>query len=237
MGICLDMKFGCLDKYIKRRTDNMKKLVLAMALVLGMSFAALAADGWYNGIYIEPKLMYGFTDMDVRGNSTGTNVKGSDDDSVFGGGIAFGYDFKKRTNIPIRAEIEYALFSKAKGDFNKNGMSANAKMEIMTLFFNGYFDFHNSTRFTPFVGAGVGMSFIDTKGSVNGVSLGSNSETNFAWNGTVGVNFRILDNLSADLSYRFVGLGDGESKTSAGNMVETEDVYMHQGIVGLRYTF
>ena len=46
-----------------------------------------------------------------------------------------------------------------------NGGTASFKGEwgVQTLFANAYWDFHNSTAFTPYLGGGLGMGFIKTK--------------------------------------------------------------------------
>ena len=58
------------------------------------------------------------------------------------------------------------------------------------------------------------MGFIQSKYEVNAPGLSdSYNETNtvFAWNAGAGVAYAITDNLSADLAYRFVGLGYHEN--------------------------
>jgi len=188
-------------------------------------------------------------------------------DHVFGGAIAVGYDFNKRLGVPVRLELEYALFSNAKakssdrwredsGDWERE--SSTNTIGVQTLFANAYYDFHNSSAFTPYLGLGLGMAFVDMKESgsasrsESGVleskswSMGKKSSTNFAWNLGAGVAYAFTDNVSLDLGYRFVGLGKG--KTKKGSFIDDDDnvwrgqnktsnLYMHQVALGLRFSF
>jgi opacity protein-like surface antigen len=64
-------------------------------------------------------------------------------------------------------------------------------------------------RFHPYVGGGIGWSYfnihnLETK--PNGITeIQDESNTNFAWQLLGGLNFEIVPNLSADLTYRYFG--------------------------------
>lgn len=87
-----------------------------------LSFAlpvpASAADP---GLYVTPKLIYGYTVMDkLQGNmdvidNYSLNHKQEKTDGTLGGALAVGYNFDKRFQIPLRAELEYSLFSRSEG--------------------------------------------------------------------------------------------------------------------------
>jgi opacity protein-like surface antigen len=190
------------------------------------------------GIYVAPKLGYG-------------KLKGSvGDDSVFGGGIAVGYDFHKRFNLSLRAELEYAGFNNAK-DKNKysypygsGNLSGTDTISIgaNTLFANAYYDFRNNSKFTPYVGLGLGSSFLDTRykstvtaeypwGTVDITAKAKKSNTDFAWNVGGGVAYALTSNVSLDLAYRYANLGKIKSS------VKPFDLDMHQAMLGLRVAF
>ncbi|AJJ20054.1 outer membrane protein [Yersinia intermedia] len=120
---------------------------------------------------------------------------------------------------------------------------------------NAYWDMHNSTAFTPWVSAGVGFSRLsldqytvstDTQistGIVDGSVRSGNhsgSTTNFAWAVWVGVNWTIMENMSMDLSYRYLNAGDVETgyTTRRGNR-ETAQVSVTSNdlMLGVRYAF
>lgn len=222
-------------KSLDQRRFKMKKAIVLILCLMLIPSAAFAGD---LGVYLEPKLDFGFVVMDtMKGEYGGDRIKSDDDDTVFGGGLAIGYDFSKKFNLPIRSELEFSYFSEAKGSFSKNGHSMKQKFDIGTIFANAYWDFENSTKFTPYVGAGIGMAFIDSKGNVDGRGLGSKDTTNFAWNLGTGLGFELTKDIDISLGYRFAYLGDAKTKSSGAYQAKSEDIYMHQVNMGLRYTF
>ncbi len=241
-------------------------------LCIGMfQSGARAAD--QIGVYVAPKFIYGYTVMDkLKANvkSGGASVGTSDDDhdDAFGGALAIGYDFDKKFNVPVRAELEYSIFSQTEAGVGAEvkrsgpnlGLSLDQKLDIQTLFFNIYYDIKTGTPITPYIGAGLGMAFVDAKSNISGnttwgsaLSLdtdrGTESNTNFAWNVGAGAAWAFTDNLSVDLGYRFASLGEVKSDTidttatvgpisiSGDVSSKTENLYMHQVMLGLRYTF
>jgi opacity protein-like surface antigen len=115
-----------------------------------------------------------------------------------------------------------------------------AQWNLQTLFFNAYLDFHNDTAFTPYIGAGIGMGFVnssyDAKGYVNGqeIASGSDSKRNtvLAWNAGLGCSYAFNENVSADLAYRFVGLSYYEPVDGLGM-----SPYANEFSLGMRFTF
>lgn len=219
----------------------MKKFILALMLVALLPGAALAET---NGIYVTPKLFYGYVDMDDVDNEYdwdyGTFGESSrENDSVLGGGLAIGYDFYRRSGVPIRAELEYSIFSQAEGEFSKGDrfwfgddeykLNATMQHDIQTIFFNVYWDINTGTFVTPYVGAGIGAAIIRSEGNMdedywdyrnpsNGFSysydMGRHTDVNLALNVGAGVAFHLTENLALDLGYRFVSLG--KARTGAG---------------------
>lgn len=131
------------------------------------------------------------------------------------------------------------------GDF----LETKAKWNVQTLFANLYYDFHNSTAFTPYIGAGLGLGFINNSYKFGGYDSfdgyeewGSKSKMNtvFAWNVGVGCSYAFTENFSADLAYRFVGLGYNEVSMALddGSSVKVgTSPYMNEFSLGLRFTF
>jgi opacity protein-like surface antigen len=259
-----------------------KAIILAGLLTVLCIVPTYASAAEQLGIYVAPKFVYGYArgidamvtwaEINKKNgyNETGTfDISGKD---TWGGSIALGYDFNKNFDIPVRAEIEYALFSNAESkkttvSFHPDGTTPNYRdvgkltVGIQTLFLNSYYDFRNSSSFTPYVGAGIGMAFLDAKyredriyyeGEVVNSSgnTGRNLTTNFAWNMGAGVGYDFNDYLALDIGYRFVGLGRAKTRqaavaTSDSNdgvpnyimKAKTSDIYVHQVSLGLRTTF
>lgn len=241
-----------------------KRISLAMALTLVLSVSAFAAD---NGFYMGLKFIDSIQSTGDVSKGGGTNWFDVDNytQNTVGGGAFVGYDFYPMHQVPIRAEIEYAIRTNSETDWDLKGGYRNAisvpgvdtnanlkgQWNLQTLFLNAYWDFHNDTAFTPYIGGGVGLGFIQSKYEVEvnvtvpGVGSGSWSdsynETNtvFAWNAGAGVAYAITDNLSADLAYRFVGLGYHENeKTVEGAKFKVGMApYANEFSLGIRYTF
>jgi opacity protein-like surface antigen len=173
------------------------------------------AEGDQIGIYVAPKFVYGLTQFqhpkEIGQDSwdnyeTNTEGVSSKIDSIFGGSIAIGYDFDKKFGVPIRTEIEYSAFSQAKIKYDsfydpgvEEGRSTH-KYQIQTLFLNAYYDFNTRTKFTPYLGVGIGLAFINYKYHTQYYPLGNNTpddvpqdpslskqNTNFAWNVGMGL--------------------------------------------------
>lgn len=92
-------------------------LLLAACFLFSTQAEAGAAD--QIGVYVTPKFVYGIMGGNkAKAHSYEAGVSetknlGSLDD-VVGGALAIGYDFHKRFNVPIRAELEYSAFGDAK---------------------------------------------------------------------------------------------------------------------------
>ena len=96
-----------------------------------------------------------------------------------------------------------------------------------TFLFNGYVDLGTWWSITPFVGAGVGFSrntisnFGDFSVCVNSLSCagnggsdafgGSYSKWNFAWALHAGLAYQVYRNVTLELAYRYIDLGNAQS--------------------------
>ena len=227
-----------------------KRIALAVALTLALSVPAMAEN---SGFYVGLKFLDSIQSTGSMSRSGAVvnafDVKNYSQNTV-GGGIYAGYDFYSLNQVPLRAEIEYAIRtnsetewdSKVIGAIPAGAASLKGQWNLQTLFLNAYWDFHNDTAFTPYIGGGIGMGFIQSKYEVNAPGLSdSYNETNtvFAWNAGAGVAYAITDNLSADLAYRFVGLGYHENdKTVDGQKFKVGMApYANEFSLGIRYTF
>ena len=213
----------------------MKRIFLSLALVLALAMPAAAAD--LNGFYGGVKFIDSIQTLWGKGD-----LSGSHSQNTVGGGVFLGYDFYPQSQLPIRAEIEYAIRTDVKQSesavINGDYYGMEGSWGLQTLMANFYFDFHNSTAFTPYVGAGLGMGFIrnDYEATLNNVSVSKNqTNTVFAWNVGAGCAYAFTDNISADLAYRYVGLGENNVKWEGLKLDTTGGA--HEFSLGLRFTF
>lgn len=223
----------------------MKRVLVIAALVLTLALPGLAAaEG--TGMYLAPKFLMSFQDTGTISRSSALAGSGLDDYNQFtlGGALALGYDLWPQQMIPLRVEIEFAMRGNSEKSWSEHGSVSDVKgtWNNSTLFANFFWDFHNDTDFTPYIGAGLGLAFnytgFDFTAGDSKISMDDHF-TNFAWNAGVGASYSFNDNLAVDASYRFVGLGYNEVSTRHNGQTYKvgSDPYNNEFMVGLRFAF
>lgn len=227
--------------------------VLAAALLAGA--AAHAADkkmgiygavkgGWSGTTYTKNGLDNLNLASTQNANATNESFK-TPDQYVFGGAI--GYNWAASFNIPIRSELEYMYrgnMLKYGADNGTAGSEVSSKVtSIQTLFANFFYDINTGTAFTPYVGAGVGLAWIDTKYSSTAASFANwegdkkTTATNFAWNVGAGLGYSVTDNFILDLGYRYVSFGSSKAYGGAVYDQKFKNLGAHEVLLGLRFEF
>ncbi|MBQ7618333.1 MAG: porin family protein [Desulfovibrio sp.] len=226
----------------------MKKLFLTALLILALTSPCLAGD---SGVYAGLKVMDSYQstgDLSSGGIARHFDLKNHSQNTV-GGGVFLGYDFFKQHNTPIRAEVEFAMRSTANSEYElkhqvgrTSWATMKAEYNMHTLFGNVYYDFHNDSAFTPYVGGGIGLAIIKSKYEIQ-VPQGSvsfkESNTSLAYNLGVGCSYDLTESLTADLAYRFVGTNFHETdKSLGGDKVKVGMAnYANEFSLGLRFNF
>ncbi|HOV05231.1 MAG TPA: outer membrane beta-barrel protein, partial [Kaistiaceae bacterium] len=84
---------------------------------------------------------------------------------------------------------------------------------------NGYIDLGTYAGITPYVGAGIGTSYLETSNisyinpnGATGTWHGA-GQWNFAWALQAGVGYEVNERLTLEAGYRYINLGDAESGT------------------------
>lgn len=201
----------------------------------------VSGDG-LNGLYFAPKFVYSSFNTNLRGYSANNSDDfGNYSNGLSGGALAVGYDYKPESDINGRLELEYTLnatFSDtATGTLDRPNTNLSSDIQISTLFVNAYYDFHNSTRFVPYLGAGAGLAFIDFKAYTGNYVIPREIQINFAWHLGFGVSFSFTDNIAIDLGYRYVEFSDAETGIVSSIGASVDNIRAHQGMLGVRFTF
>lgn len=135
----------------------------------------------------------------------------------------------------VRGELELnnSLPQEFKGD------AAKLKIYKHSLMANGYFDFLNCSSWTPYVGAGLGTSWLKAKQTANGVKVLDKSAYRFGWQVMAGVAYKINSNWTVDAGYRYADLGRVRKHVAYGADFATAKfkVREHSALLGIRYTF
>lgn len=225
----------------------MKKIATLCILAILM-FAPVLVRAEGTGMYLAPKFLMSIQDTGTISRTSSLAGSGLDDYSQFtlGGALALGYDLWPQQMIPLRLEVEFALRGNSEKTWSDRGINVKeikGTWNNSTLFGNLFWDFHNDTDFTPYIGGGVGMAFNYTGYDATDLAGGKHSiddrQTNFAWNVGAGVSYAFNEILAVDVAYRFVGLGYNEVSTHYnGQKYEIgNDPYNNEFMVGLRFNF
>ncbi len=176
--------------------------------------------------------------IDIDGKFDGYNNKINGAWSA-GGGIGYYINKNWRTDFTLEQRFNSDVTSTYA--FNGGAATADAKFGLKSTLglFNLYYDFDTRTRFTPYVGAGLGWvdhktsvgSVVDNCGCTSTIDSGSNTSVAGALMAGVAVNLtgrgpsagsgegyaggEVARNLYLDVGYRFLYLGD--AKTGAIN--------------------
>ncbi len=175
---------------------------LAAAVLTGTAGFALAADydapadtgGDAFGLYLRADAGWSFLDWTENDNSP-----------VLGGGI--GYQLNGYLRTDVRADWA--------GNYD---VAPGAEMSITTVTGNMYFDWDNTSAFTPYVGAGLGWGWANGSGIPD--------DNGFTYNLMAGVAMDVSDNMAIDVGYRMREV-----------MIDGQNPLEHQVMAGLRFSF
>lgn len=187
---------------------------------------------------------------DIIQNGNFTIVSQEFDSAPFMG-VGIGYQHGDRFRFDLTGEYRgRATFMGL--DVNNSATTTNEyqgfKSEWLFLA-NAYWDFGNFRGVTPFVGVGIGVAEIslDNFQDVNHNTAGfhwadDGSDWNFAWALHAGFAYRISDDLTLDLAYRYVNVGDattGNFQTytavASPGPFTIKDIDSHDLMLGLRW--
>lgn len=137
--------------------------------------------------------------------------------------------------------------------FDRPLANTSSTVNVFSLMSNLLYDFKNSTHWTPFFGAGVGIAWIDSEGTEKANLLETQTSgtqsvtptsenspqlygTAFAWQAKLGVNYEWTKNMSFDVAYRVFGTSQFEQKngliiTNPSNPGYQADFYIPKGDV------
>jgi len=192
----------------------------------------MKVDHTVAGAYLRADAGYGFN-MDSDGTQTAGDFTSESVDNAAVIGLGVGYkhndSFRGDVTFSYRPDADVSATTAA-------GNTASTEVGAMSALVNGYWDIAKANAFTPYVGAGVGMSRLSTSDqtTTGGVATESGDSTNnFAWALMAGTAVGITDNLAADVGYRYMNLGDFKLQGTT----SYDDLQVHEVRAGLRFGF
>lgn len=169
---------------------------------------------------------------------------------------AIGYDFYSAFNFPVRLELAANYYGKATWNKsliyqinapNNENISSTDSIKAADLMANLYFDYHNVTPFTPFIGLGVGMADLTTRHTTYGTAYSptsyppfpsaNNTQHHLAWNAIAGVNYQASEHISLLTEATYADLGRAQFNTPSSVDYKAKTVNTYNFLVGARYTF
>jgi opacity protein-like surface antigen len=203
-----------------KRARTLSLLVLPLASVLSISCGVAQADeviakpasdsGYTQGFYAALGLSVGFGTRAPIVDSSDSSFSNEywTTSTTLGPNVGVGYGFGQGW----RAELEYlGYYPQATNHYTRNGRAAQVsgnQVATNAVQLNLLKDIATGSKFTPYIGGGVGFA-----SSQYNVQEGSVSGTDFAGQGKVGVSYAISKTTSAYLGYRIMGIGGGTRLT------------------------
>lgn len=218
------------------------------------------ASGWY----LRGDVGYSYNKLRGAEYFQGSNSNLVDFNSTklkggFLGGVGVGY----QVNNYFRTDLTFDYMAKSSFRGSTLGgcgvlpagpcvSSDIASIRAYTLMANAYVDLATFGRFTPYVGAGIGGSYVkwdklrNTSCEVGNPSNcdpttehGGKGSWRFAYALMAGASIDVTCNVKADVGYRFrqVGKGDMFSYANNGGPGRDKGFYSHEVRVGGRYVF
>jgi len=201
-------------------------LVVCWVLVLLFPAFAFGADGMYVGGNIGLALA---SDSDITISDEPGIRPCLELDAGLNLAAVLGYGFG---DMRLEGEIGWQKNDADKVTLAGDEAKVGGDISILSFLLNGYYDFNNSTAFTPFVSGGIGFAKLDAdlQSAAAEVYI-SEDDTVFAYQIGIGIAYAVSETVAIDAKYRFFGTADPEFGT-----VEAE-VQSHNFMLGIRVGF
>jgi len=222
----------------------MKKLALVSILGLFIAVAVFCSSTSFAAdkvkFYVEGEVGSSFANLDSGGfNTAGPHPNTGDDWDV--------------TVVPgAHVGAELFRFLRADLGFNYRGI-LNFKtnsyqppiptffyktdLRAYSLMFSLYLEPLHYKNWTPYIGAGVGSTWMDIS-TDDTVVHGSGLETSFSWQAEAGIEYALSEHFTLRLGYRYIDMGSFNIPLDGGiNGNFKGDVAAHEVVFGVRYSF
>ena len=208
----------------------MKRHAIWLLALLGLWAAPEIAFAQGSGLYLG---LAGGAVLPLDSDISGTAISTSADlDAGWTGLGAIGYRFASG----VRSEFELGYRS-ADVDSLSGVSSGTGKVGVGSAMGNAVYAFGSDSPFTPYLGLGIGLASVefDDVQPVGGSVL-DDSDAVFAYQGIVGLGYRLSEQLQLFTDYRYFATADAGLSTRA-NVSVDGDYADHTLLFGLRFSF
>ncbi len=221
---------------MRRPFWSLSVALLAAASVIAPAAGAAAADpdGWYftagTGLNFVPDL----TIKNSVATANPAKVESNLGMTIVAGG---GYAFE-----PFRVEGEIGWRSNGIDKVTTPGLgsaSGSGEIEPWSFMVNGYYDFDTGSKFTPYLGAGIGAVDLTGKIREGGTTITTMGRAGFGYQGIAGVAYRLNDQLSIKGEYRYLATTETNlpDSSSIGPGTAKMSYESHAVLLGFIYRF
>lgn len=201
--------------------------LLALILSLGLFLTHtpnVHAEG--SGIYVG-----GIAGLTLRSDTLLTSPSLGSQVMEFSPGYTFGgfagYDFGN--NFRLEGELSY------RENEIRAGGGGGPQALTSSLMLNGYYNIPTKTRFSPYVGAGIGVATAQLETFSLGVAIDAD-ENVFAYQLEAGIDWNFNPLVSFSLGYRYFDAADPEFALPTGQRFQM-DLENHEFLLKMRYLF
>ena len=206
--------------------------------------------------------------ISAGGTSTDSSFNSAslDNDFTFGGGVGYQFNEWFRADATVDGfRSDFSGSTRSAGpcsdDPNLDGTgcrsSDSADMSAISVMANGYVDLGTYAGFTPYLGAGLGFSYVSwsdlasknfcvdgdaacpDSAFVDSSSAGGESDWRFTYALMAGASYDLPNNWKVDVGYRYKQIDNGDMFKWASDDVSIKgkdsDLAQHEIRVGLRY--
>jgi opacity protein-like surface antigen len=220
-------------------------VLVAIAAIPAVSFASPARPGSYISGFLGANAQQDTTATISEFNPVTTkNAQVQFDPGINIGGSA-GYDFG---TLRLEGEMSYKqenISSVSEQTFGTKYINVDGHLGAFAMMINGFFDFHNESPITPYLGGGMGFAALNLSntrgvdantGAINDHIFRSDDATVFAYQAGAGVEVAINKRFSIDLGYRYFCTSKANFRKDWPNSTDLK-LESHNAAVGFRLKF
>ncbi|MCL9781945.1 porin family protein [Vibrio sp. S4M6] len=199
----------------------MKRFLLSVMPLLAVTNCyASEPTGWYISEHLGyslPTKLYA-EDADVDNKPENMNIELNGAPTI---GVVLGYDYG---SWRLGTSFNYSYFKLKKAEIhNSHGLAAKVEsgnVHYVDWMFNGYYDIETASKLTPYIGLGAGPALLYADGEMKDANPSDNEDfsdggggyVGLAWQGVLGANYRLTDDLSVGAQYRYLGIVDDHAR-------------------------
>ena len=171
---------------------------------------------------------------DMPGDTTGGSSYTSRQNEGYIVGGALGWKFDQ---LRVELGLDFSNSGIKSVTLNNVAGSSSGEVHNTATMVNALWDLRTGTFIVPYIGIGVGASYVTLDNVTrNGALLSDSSQTVFAYQPMIGVNFQLTDQLALGVQYRYFATVDPSFNYAPGGKLGLKNS-SHNVLAGLTWSF